>query len=88
MVSTFLIFMFVDHLSLVHVFSKLYYSNFSQKTTTKAGFRYKLLKSWEIDNIDFTQQFSLSIFTDFRSPIIKKHFNWYRLVIDWLLRDV
>ena len=29
-------------------------------------FPYKLLKSWKIDNIDFTQQFSLSLSTDFR----------------------
>ena len=80
MVSTFLIFMFVDHLSLVDVFSQLYYLTWAKKKTTKAGFRYKSLKSWEIDNI--------SIFTDFRSPIKKKHFNLYRLLIDWLLWDV
>ena len=37
---------------------------------------YKSLKSWKIDNIDFTRQFSLSIFTDFRYKSIK---------ITWLL---
>ena len=36
-----------------------------------AYFRYKSLKSWKIDNIDLTQQFSLSIFTDFRYQSIK-----------------
>ena len=41
-----------------------------------AGFSYKSLKSWKIDNIDLTQQFSLSIFTDFRYQSIK---------ITWLL---
>ena len=39
-------------------------------------YRYKSLKSWKIDNIDLTQQFSLSIFTDFRYQSIK---------ITWLL---
>ena len=29
-------------------------------------YRYTSLKSWKIDNIDLTQQFTLSIFTDFR----------------------
>ena len=41
-----------------------------------AGFSYKSLKSWKIDNIDLTQQVSLSIFTDFRYQSIK---------ITWLL---
>ena len=36
-----------------------------------ADFRYKSLKSWKIDNIDLTQQFRLSIFTDFRYQSIK-----------------
>ena len=65
-VSTFLIFMFVDRLLLVDVFSQLYY--LTEYATKQQGrlYRYKSLKSWKIDNIDLTQQFSLSIFTDFR----------------------
>ena len=39
-------------------------------------YRYKSLKSLKIDNIDLTQQFSLSIFIDFRYQSIK---------ITWLL---
>ena len=66
-VSTFLIFMFVDQLLLVNVFSLL--SNSCQKTM--ADVRYKSLKSQKIDNIDLIQQFSLSIFTDFRYQSIK-----------------
>ena len=58
--------MFVDQLLLVDVFSELYYLTY----------RYKLLKSWKMDNIDLTQQLSLSIFTDFRYQSIK---------ITWLL---
>ena len=57
--STFLIFMFVDQLLLVDVFLQLY------QKTTMADFRSKSLKSWKIDNMDLTQQFGLSIFTDF-----------------------
>ena len=38
-------------------------------------FRYKLLRSWKIDNIDFTQQFFLSIFTDFHYQSIK--ITWF-----------
>ena len=57
--STFLIFMFVDQLLLVDVFSQLY------QKTTMADFRSKSLKSWKIDNMDLTQQFGLSILTDF-----------------------
>ena len=34
-------------------------------------YRYKSLKSWKIDTIDLTQQFSLSIFTDFRYQSLK-----------------
>ena len=41
-----------------------------------ADIRYKSLKSWKIGNIDLTQHFSLSIFTDFRYQSIK---------IPWLL---
>ena len=65
-VTTFLIFMFVDELLLVDVFSQLYY--LTEYATNQQGrtYRYKSLKSWKIDNIDLTQQFSLSIFTDFR----------------------
>ena len=39
-------------------------------------YRYKSLKSWKIDNIDLTQQFSLSIFT---------HFCYQSVKITWLL---
>ena len=46
-----------------------------QKTTT-ADLRYKSIKSWKIDNIHLTQQFTLTIFTDFRYQLIK---------ISWLL---
>ena len=65
-VTTFFIFMFVDQLLLVDVFSQLYY--LTEYATKQQGqtYRYKSLKSWKIDNIDLTQQFGLSIFTDFR----------------------
>ena len=68
--------MFVDQLLLVDVFSQLYY--LTEYATKQQGrtYRYKSLKSWKIDNIDLTQQFSLSIFTDFRYQSIK---------IAWLL---
>ena len=50
-----------------------------------AGFRYKSLKSWKIDDIDLTQRFSLSIFTDFRYKTIK--ITWLLpIFIDSLLR--
>ena len=77
-VSTFVLFMFVDQLSLVDVFSQQYVLfNWCQKTKQQCWtYRYKSLKSWKIDNIDLTQQFSLSIFTDFRYKSIK---------ITWLL---
>ena len=68
--STFLIFMFVDQLLLGDVFSAVLF-NSCQISTTVADFRYKSLKSRKIDNIDLTQQFSLSIFTDFRYQSIK-----------------
>ena len=59
-------------------------SNSCQKTTM-ADFRYKSIKSWKIDNMDLTQQFSLSIFTDFRYQSIK--ITWLLpIFIDWLLR--
>ena len=41
-----------------------------------SDFHYKSLKSWKTDNIDLTQQFSLSILTDFRYQSLK---------ITWLL---
>ena len=68
--------MFVDQLLLVDVFSQLYY--LTEYATKQQGqtYRYKSLKSWKIDNIDLTQQFGLSIFTDFRYQSIK---------ITWLL---
>ena len=43
-VSTFLIFMFVDHLLLVDVSPQLYYLTHARKTAL-VGFRYKSLKS-------------------------------------------
>ena len=77
MVSTFLFFMFVDQWLLLD-------ANLCQKTRM-ADFRYISLKSWKIDNIDLTQQFSLSIFTDFRYQSIK--ITWLLpIFIDWLLR--
>ena len=83
-VSTFLIFMFVDQLLLVDVFSQLYYLTYAKKQQCRT-YRYKSLKSWKIDNIDLTQQFSLSIFTDFRYQSIK--ITWLlSIFIDWLLR--
>ena len=74
-VSAFLIFMFVDQLLLVDVFSQLYYLTYAKKQQCRT-YRYKSLKSWKIHNIDLTQQFDLSIFTDFRYQSIK---------ITWLL---
>ena len=69
-VSTFLIFMFVEQLIFVEVFSQLYYLTHAKKITM-ADFHYKSIKSWKINNIDLTQQSSLSIFTDFRYQSIK-----------------
>ena len=51
-------------------------SNYSCQKTWIADFPYKSLKLGKIDNIDLTQHFSLSIFTDFRYHSIK---------ITWLL---
>ena len=62
--------MIVDQLSLVDVFSQQYYLTDAKKQ------QYKSLKSWNIDNIDLTQQFGLSIFTDLHYQSIK---------ITWLL---
>ena len=45
-------------------------SNSCQKITM-VNFHYKSIKSWKIDNIDLTQQSSLSIFTDFHYQSIK-----------------
>ena len=57
----------------------------SCQKTTMADFRYKSLKPWKIDNIDLTQQFSLSIFSDFRYQSIK--ITWLLPIsIDWLIR--
>ena len=86
MVSTFLIFMSVDQLLLVDLFSQLYYLTYAKKQQCRT-WRYKSLKSWKIDTIDLTQQFSLSIFTDFRYQSIK--ITWLlSIFIDWLLRVV
>ena len=50
-------------------------------------YRYKSLKSRKIDNIDLTQQFSLSISTDFRYQSIK--ITWLlSIFINWPLRVV
>ena len=64
-VSTFLIFMFVGQLLLLDVFSQLYYLTYAKKQQCRT-YRDKSLKAWKINNIDLTQQFSLSISTDFR----------------------
>ena len=74
-VSTFPIFMFVDQLLFVDVFSQLYYLTAAKKQVCRT-YRYKSLRSWIIDNIDLTQQFDVSIFTDFRYQSMK---------ITWLL---
>ena len=69
--------MFADQLLLVDVFSQLHYLTYAKKNNNVGLiYRYKSLKSWKINNIDLTQQFSLSIFTDFRYQSIK---------ITWLL---
>ena len=57
------------------VFSAVLF-NLCQKKQQCRSYRYKSLKSWQIHNIDLTQQFDLSIFTDFRYQSIK---------ITWLL---
>ena len=62
--------MFVDQLLLVDVFSQLYYLTYAMKQQCWT-YRYKSLKSRKIDNIDLTQQFSLSISTDFRYQLTK-----------------
>ena len=69
-VSTFLVFTFVDQLLLVNVFSQVFYLTHAKKTTM-ADFGYKSLRSRKIDNIDLIQQLSLPIFTDFRYQSIK-----------------
>ena len=46
------------------VFSWLHYLTYAKKTKL-VDFHYKSLKSWKINNSDLTQQFKLSIFTDF-----------------------
>ena len=69
-VSTFLIFMFVDQLLLVDVFSQLYYVTYVNKQQCRT-YRYKSIKARKIDNIDLTQQFSPSVSTDFRYQSIK-----------------
>ena len=76
-VSTFLIFMFVEQLIFVEVFSQLYYLTHAKKITM-ADFHYKSIKSWKINNIDLTQQSSLSIFTDFHYQSIK--ITWMLLI--------
>ena len=70
-VSTFLIFMFFDQLLHVDVFSQLYSLTYAKQQQCRT-YRYKSLKSRKIDAMDLTvQQFSLSIFTDFRYQSIK-----------------
>ena len=69
-VSTFLSFMFVEQLIYPSIVFSAVLSNSCQKTTM-ADLRYKSIKSWKIDNIGLTQQFSLSISTDFRYQSIK-----------------
>ena len=83
-VSTFPIFMFVDQLLFVEVFSQLYYLTAAKKQLCRT-YRYKSLRSWISDNIDLTQQFDVSIFTDFRYQSIK--ITWLlSIFIDKLLR--
>ena len=62
--------MFVDQLLLVDVFSQLYYVTYVKKQQCRT-YRYKSIKSRKIDNIDLTQQFSLSVSTDFPFQSIK-----------------
>ena len=58
-----------------------------QKQNQCRTHRYKSLKSWKINNIDLTQQFSLTICTDFRYQTIK--IIWLLSIsIDCLLRVV
>ena len=58
-------------------------SNSCQKN--RGGLPLQIVKTMKIDNIDLTQQFSLSIFTDFRYQSIK--ITWLLpIFIDWLLR--
>ena len=79
-VSTFLIFMFVDQLLLVYAFSQLWYLTYAKKQLCRT-YRYKSLKSWKIGNIYLTQQFRLSILNDFRYQSIKM--TWLLLSIDY-----
>ena len=82
--------MFVDQLLLVDVFSQLYYLTVAKKQQCRT-YRYKSLRSWKIDNIDLTQQFDFSIFTNFRYQSIK--ITWLLSIpmiptfIDCLLRE-
>ena len=72
-VSTFLIFMFVDQLLLVDVFSQLYSLTYAKQQQCRT-YRYRSLKARKIDTTDLTQQFSLSIFIDIHPlPIDKNH---------------
>ena len=49
--------------------------------------RYKSLKCWKIGDINLTQQFNLSISTNFHYQSIK--ITWVlSIFIDWLLRDI
>ena len=77
--STFHIFtFFIICFSWVYFFSAVLSSS-RQKNN------YKSLKSWKIDDIDLTQRFSLSIFTDFCYKTIK--ITWFLpIFIDSLLR--
>ena len=63
---------------------------YAKKQRRTYMYRYKSLKSWKINNIDLTQQFSLSIFTDFRCQSIKITELPPIFIdtdfIDWLLR--
>ena len=70
-VSTFLIFMFADELgnSWMCFLSCTIWLMLKKKTM--ADFRYKSSKPWIIDNINLTQEFSSSIFNDFRYQLIK-----------------
>ena len=82
-VSTFLVFRQVCWSVVTRGWVSLAVLSNSCQKNTMADFCYKSLKPWKIDNIDLTQQFSASVFTDFRYQSIK--ITWLLpIFIDWL----
>ena len=82
-VSTFLVFRQVCWSVVTRGWVSLAVLSNSCQKNTMADFCYKSLKPWKIDNIDLTQQFSSSVFTDFRYQSIK--ITWLLpIFIDWL----